>query len=84
MQPLAGEVLEKACGLRVVEHPLDLRPQVVPQLAAARQSGEFVVRQAQPQQVGKPRGKGELVDGVHRFRVVRLWLGLGAEQEARR
>ena len=62
-EPLAGEVLREA-GPRafVGQHALDLRPQLLAQLAAGREREQLVVGHRRPQEIGQARGQRIFID----------------------
>ena len=63
---LTGEVPHEPPRPRVVEHPVDLRPERRRrrQPARARRVEQLVVRHAAPQEVGQPRSQREVVRGT--------------------
>ena len=71
LQPLAGEILHQRGGLRVAQHPRDLRVQHggLPQIPLRGRAQQFRIGHAAPQEVGEPRR--QLVRAHRRPRRVR-------------
>ena len=81
LQPLSGEIVHQRFCLAVFQHASDLRLQIFPQHPAFRQSEQFVVRHAAPEEIGQARRQREFVHRMDQARVVRFRLQFAAKQE---
>ena len=86
LQPLPGEVLGHREGLRIGQHPRDLRVQHLrdAEPSAFGQRQELFVRHRVPQEITEPRGQLDVRDSVHPARVGRIQIALDMKQEMRR
>ena len=84
-EPLGREAGAEGVGLRVVEHPVDLRfeHRRVAQRAAAGEAAQLGVRHRGPEEIGEARGEVPVADAVRPGSVGRR-RRLDAQQEPRR
>src|SRR5436309_3300912 len=61
-EPLTGKVLHEGDRLGVLQHPLYLSLQILPQLTIERQAEQLIVRHRAPEKIRQPAGQLQLAD----------------------
>ena len=86
LEPLAGKILRHREGLRIGEHPRQLRLEDLrrAQPAPFGQRQQLLVRHRVPQEVTQPRGQLDVRNPVHAARIGRVAVALDVKQEMRR